>query len=212
MKLDGISMLQTSETAHKQGGVHIYGVVPHPMMVEVDLINSYLNYFINKDYDYIGFLGPGIYFENPRVIQNLAIGLDKWNLNMISPESAEDIKKHGMGLRDTFMYDMLLPECWLTTPDTVRAILNEYGFFLDARYETPEFRLKDLYTRMKHLGLVFGLHRGVEHYGPKYQSDTFEDYKRYQDQYAIRASGEEEDSITLEHEDHDEQEQCRLPF
>jgi len=206
VKLDGVALIQTTKTTHHQGGVHIYGVVPHPKMLEVDLINSYMNYFIKKDYDYIGFLGPDIHFEDTKVLQNLAIGLDRWNLDVISPESAEDLKYHGMGLRDDFTHDMLHSSCWITNPATVRAILNEYGYFLDPRYKTPKYLMKDLEYRLEQYGFTFGLHRGVEYYGPRVWADTTEDEKRYMNQYAIRTSGEEEDSDPLEHADNDEQE------
>jgi len=206
MKLDGIALVQTTETKHQQGGVHIYGVVPHPKMSEVDFINSYLTYLVNKDYDYVGFLGPDIEFKNRRVLQDLALGIGRWHLDIISPECAEDLVTHGMALRDTFLYDMLHPECWMTTPDTVRAILNEYGYFLDPRYESLRYGVKDLVHRIEHIGRTSGLHRGVEFYGPKEPEGTADDKERYMNSYVIRTSGEEEDSEPLEHEDYDEQE------
>lgn len=210
MKLDGVALIQPSKTKHSQGGAHIYGVVPHPQMLEVDMVNSYLNYFVKKDYDYVGYIAPGIHFQDSTVIKKLALGLGRWNLDVISPECAEDLVTHGMGLRDGFEYGMLHPYCWLTTSGTVRAILDKYGFFLDPRYKTLKYIEADLSRRLKDTDFISGLHRGVEFYGTKEHADSLEDWRRYDEQYAIRTSGEEEDGEPLEYADYDEQERRSL--
>lgn len=209
MKLDGIALIQPSKTSHSQGGVHIYGVVPHSETLEVDLVNTYLNYFIEKDYDYIGYLGPNITLRDPRTIQKLAVGLAKWNLDMIGPECGYMADKYHIGLRDEFQYGWVMPECWLTTPDTVRAILEKYGYFLDQRYKSPLWRSEDLRMRMYDTDMMTGMHRGIVYDGfdPKDDPRQQADSERFMNQYyAIRTSGEEEDSDSLEHADNNEQE------